>query len=570
MLSSMKVNAERWCHRCGFAVLLASVWGCASDAPFSPTASPAPSIPTTPAPRSAPPGAPAATKLILSRPDVVFNAVTGGASRDTAAVLVTSTSGDLDSDLRAVIHYGQGRPDGWLVVEQDRAALPATLTVRATTAPLAPGEYTAIVQLTTPGAAADSVTVTARVVTGIAIGVSAAKICFGAEFGGVGPRQNEYVWVTSVDGSVIDGLTATIVYDAGQPTGWLTAPLDATTAPARLRLLPAVGTLPVGTYTATVQVASPKAGNSPVSVRVTLTIKELTPAQQSLLNVHVEWEGPQNGGLATLILYGGGGGYCGSSCTGYLPSGVGDIQVSYDQDYGARFLRWTGACTGEGAGAECTVHFSTPGTTQEVTAVFGTMASTISNIKLQGAGASGTVAFSSPVTAPGGGPLTCRLVNGVQAGRCEGVIEAGVGTFTVTATPDPGSLFVWWVAGGLPGLRESPIQCAETIPSCTFTFATGGGSFDGVVTFASASSMLLEIAIEGSGSVNWPYLGDRYTQICPTSCKEYFEAGSTVRLTAYPGEGATFLGWTGCSAPSGSTCDMAMTENRHVVARFGP
>ena len=76
--------------------------------------------------------------------------------------------------------------------------------------------------------------------------------------------------------------------------------------------------------------------------------------------------------------------------------------------------------------------------------------------------------------------------------------------------------------------------------------------------------------MQGSGYVSWPYSRDRVTRDCPTICKEYFEPGSTVTLTAHPGEGATFLGWTDCTAPSGTTCDMAMTENRHVVARFGP
>jgi hypothetical protein len=589
---------------------------------------------------------------------VVFNAVAGAAISDTAAILVTSTSRETLSDLTAVIHTGEGMPRNWLAVALDRDAVPATLTVRATSAPLPPGEYSAVVRLAAPGAAADSLVVTARVVTGASIGLSAAKICFGTELSG-GPRQNEYVWVTSVDGSVIDGLTSTIVYDAGQPGGWLNAPLDATTAPARLRLLPSVGTLPVGTYTATVQVASPKAGNSPVPLRVTLTVKELhtakltltlvtvgqggagngrltapgidcvlsngtqsgdceeayvlgtvvhviaapAPAQvfyytqgcrypgpcgetgfdmtmsedmqfeggfgapASRLLVTTTWEGADNGGLA--FVEGPHGLRCeNGGCSGLLDGGVGDYPIVAYGEYGARFVRWEGACSGS-AGL-CTLRFDTPGTTQEVTAVFGTMPSIISNMMLQGGGASGTVTFSAPVTVPGGGPLTCRIVDGVQAARCEGELKAGVGTFTVTATPDPGSIFVRWVVGGLPGVGESAIGCVETAPSCTFTFTRGGGLFDGVVTFASTSSYSLQVEIQGTGHVSWPYSSERYTTDCPSSCREYFAPGSTVTLTAHSGEGATFSGWTDCSVPSGSKCDMAMSENRHVVARFGP
>ncbi len=134
------------------------------------------------------------------------------------------------------------------------------------------GDYIATVELKATGAAAESVTVTRRVVAGAAIGLNASKICFTTTLGDTTHRDD--VRVTSIDGSVIDGLTATIVYDAGQPTGWLSDSFNVTTAPARLWLKGAPGTLPAGTYTATVLVASPKAGNSPVPIRVTMTINQ--------------------------------------------------------------------------------------------------------------------------------------------------------------------------------------------------------------------------------------------------------------------------------------------------------
>ena len=58
-------------------------------------------------------------------------------------------------------------------------------------------------------------------------------------------------------------VVGTITYGASQPTGWLTAALGGTAAPATLTLTVAKGALPQGLYTATVPITSTTAGNSP-------------------------------------------------------------------------------------------------------------------------------------------------------------------------------------------------------------------------------------------------------------------------------------------------------------------
>ena len=75
-------RAERCFHRCGSAVLLLTLVACADDNPVAPGSSPVPSNPTTPSPSPAPPDAPGSVRLTLSRVDVVFNAMAGGALRD--------------------------------------------------------------------------------------------------------------------------------------------------------------------------------------------------------------------------------------------------------------------------------------------------------------------------------------------------------------------------------------------------------------------------------------------------------------------------------------------------------
>ena len=69
----------------------------------------------------------------------------------------------------------------------------------------------------------------------------------------------------------------TVTYPAGQPTGWLTASLSGTTAPATLT--PAAGTvgLTAGSYTATVTVRSSVAGVPEKTVQVTFDVTKPPP-----------------------------------------------------------------------------------------------------------------------------------------------------------------------------------------------------------------------------------------------------------------------------------------------------
>ena len=80
----------------------------------------------------------------------------------------------------------------------------------------------------------------------------------------------------SVDNSgsgTLSGLAlGTVSYGASQPTGWLIATLNGTTAPTTVTLQLAKGSLAAGTYTATVPVLSSSASNSPQSVSVTFQI----------------------------------------------------------------------------------------------------------------------------------------------------------------------------------------------------------------------------------------------------------------------------------------------------------
>jgi hypothetical protein len=89
---------------------------------------------------------------------------------------------------------------------------------------------------------------------------------------GVNMSQPVSVVVYNTGGGTISGLTANVTYGAGQPTGWLTASLGATTAPTVLTLSGNALGLSDGTYNATVSVASAGVGNSPQTINVELTV----------------------------------------------------------------------------------------------------------------------------------------------------------------------------------------------------------------------------------------------------------------------------------------------------------
>jgi fibronectin type III domain protein len=103
------------------------------------------------------------------------------------------------------------------------------------------------------------------------IGLSETNKSFSATAGSGDPAAQTVAISNAGDGT-LSGLAATIAYGAGQPTGWLSATLSASTAPSTLTLTPTTGSLTAGTYNASVAVTSAPANNSPQAVSVTFTV----------------------------------------------------------------------------------------------------------------------------------------------------------------------------------------------------------------------------------------------------------------------------------------------------------
>ncbi len=170
---------------------------------------------------------------------------------------------------------------GWLTASLAGTTAPVTLALQAAAGNLAPGTYYAAVKLSATGAANSprSMAVTLRVdpvAVGPIIGLTATAAAFSAVAGGTAPAQ--VVQILPASDAPLSGLAITDVTYDPSASGWLTATLDRTTAPANLTLTPDPQGLALGTYTAVVAIAAPGAINSPRTIRVTLAVTQAPQA----------------------------------------------------------------------------------------------------------------------------------------------------------------------------------------------------------------------------------------------------------------------------------------------------
>lgn len=219
-------------------------------------------------------------KFALSSPSATFNAVTTSSNPPAQEIGITNAgTGTLSNITVDGIAYGTGEPAGWLSATLSGATAPASLTLSATVGALTPGTYTATVTLKSAATGVSNsprtVTVTFVVApTTPTIALSQAAQEFRATVGDINPAP-QTIAITNSSTGILSGLSVdAIAYGSAQPTGWLGATITGTTAPATLSLNATTGSLPAGTYTATVPVRSSAAGvtNSPQLVAVTFVV----------------------------------------------------------------------------------------------------------------------------------------------------------------------------------------------------------------------------------------------------------------------------------------------------------
>jgi uncharacterized protein YjdB len=113
-----------------------------------------------------------------------------------------------------------------------------------------------------------------------AIGFSQNSVSLNTQ---VGQSASQTVNVTNAGGGTLTGLEGAVLYQSGQPSGWLRAELNGTAAPATLTLTANAANLAAGTYNATVVIRSTVPGVAERSVAVTFAVAQVPIATLALV-----------------------------------------------------------------------------------------------------------------------------------------------------------------------------------------------------------------------------------------------------------------------------------------------
>jgi hypothetical protein len=202
---------------------------------------------------------------------------------------------------------------------------------------------------------------------------------------------------------------------------------------------------------------------------------------------------------------------------------------------GAFFSRWSGACVGQGRLCSLTVNGNLT-----TTAVFLPVQHQLS-VSLLGTG-TGQVSD--------GGAILC----GEGQARCSSNYDQGT-VVTLTASAAPGNTFTGW-SGDCSGTGSCVVALdAARSVGATFTrithtlTVTVGGTAAGTVTSSAGG-----ISCTSSGGI----------------CDATFDEGTRVTLTANPGQGAVFTGWSGGGCEGTAPCLVPIDSDVTVTAAFVP
>lgn len=290
--------------------------------------------------------APAERPVIgLSADAAAFAGEPDGDAPAPAVINVTNEGTETLSGLSAAIAYAAGEPTGWLSATLSGTTAPATLTIQASVAGITDGTYSANVTVSSSVADVPSktVAVTLTISSQPVIALDPASADFAGIEGGPDPTPVGIDIANGGTGTLSD-LSVAVAYGDGEPDGWLDAALDDDVAPTVLTLQPTGSGLDVGTYTATVTVASGLADVEPADITVTYEITTpppvidpdpssvafplaVSPHEQQEIGIENSGEGSLTG-LSTSTAYAGASGWLTASLSGTTAPAVLTLEVS--------------------------------------------------------------------------------------------------------------------------------------------------------------------------------------------------------------------------------------------------
>ncbi len=207
--------------------------------------------------------------IVVTPATVVLTAALGLDPVPAVLVVANAAVGDL-AGLTTEISYEPGRPSGWLTADLAASTAPTTLALGAASSGLLAGTYSATVTVSGNGAVAATVQVTFVVTGGPLIGLTPTSVSFSAEVGGAAPSPVNVV-VANLGVGILSGLSVSVGYKAGEPTGWLTGSLLLSIAPTVATVSVSAGGLAAGTYHATLLFESPLAFQQTLDVTLVVS-----------------------------------------------------------------------------------------------------------------------------------------------------------------------------------------------------------------------------------------------------------------------------------------------------------
>ena len=166
---------------------------------------------------------------------------------------------------------------------------------------------------------------------------------------------------------------------------------------------------------------------------------------------------------------------------------------------------------------------------------------------------SGTPELLTVIKAGSGSGTVTSVPAGIDCGSdCEEWYSTNE-KVTLTATPDPGSVFVGWDPGGGPG-------CPGT-GTCELKMAT-----DKTVTATFAKAYELSVTKTGTGTGT--VLSDVPGIDCGSDCSEKYIENTKVILRATADPDSTFQGWSGAGCTGTGSCEVTMSEAKSIEAEF--
>jgi hypothetical protein len=132
--------------------------------------------------------------------------------------------------------------------------------------------------------------------------------------------------------------------------------------------------------------------------------------------------------------------------------------------------------------------------------------------------------------------------------------SAPVALFSLPSGIDMSTSYVFPLADGSIQVLHDRVKCSKL----KFGWDT--------YRFVDDFTVTLTVTVAGSGTVTSSPAGIG----CSSVCSHGFEPGTDVTLTAIPGGGSAFTGWSDASCPGTDPCSLSLTTDTSITATFNP